>query len=158
MGTVDSIDHFVRSYGDLLYDLCEELLSNSTQAQSAFRSILKKIRSGIRYQKYSHYQRSWVLKIACSKILLLSDQFGHQVSPEEQMELDASENATIRMKHFKSYFYRLKTEDQILLLLKDKHGIPYSEIAAALDIPEGSLKVRRQQALRTLEEWLWNNR
>jgi DNA-directed RNA polymerase specialized sigma24 family protein len=48
-------------------------------------------------------------------------------------------------------------EDQILLLLRDKHGIPYSEIASALRSPEESLKVKRQQALRTLEEWLWDN-
>lgn len=158
LSPTDSIDHFVRSYGDLLFDLCESILSSTSNAQIAFRSILKKIRAGSRFQKYSNYERSWVLRIACDKLLNFHRQDGRKVSAEEQIILDANENLALRLKQFNSYFHRLKPEDQILLLLKDKYGIPYPEIAIAMGIPEGSLKVRRQQALRALEEWLWNNK
>jgi DNA-directed RNA polymerase specialized sigma24 family protein len=79
------------------------------------------------------------------------------VTSQEQITLDASGNVSIRLKQFDLYFHRLIPEDQILLLLKDKYGIPYPEIATAMGIPEESLKIKRQQALRTLEEWLWSS-
>jgi len=158
LGSGDSVDHFIRSYGDLLFDLCESILWSSNNAQIAFRSILKKIRSGSRFRKYSSYERSWVLRIACDKLLQLCRQHGYRVSPEEQIKIDAYGNVSTRLKQFNTYFHRLMPEDQILLLLKDKYGIPYPEISTAMAIPEGSLKIRRQQALRSLEDWLWNSR
>jgi DNA-directed RNA polymerase specialized sigma24 family protein len=158
LGSGDSVDHIIRSYGDILFDLCESLLWSQSNAQIAFRSILKRIRAGSRFRKYSSYERSWVLRIACDRLLQLCRQTGNRVSPEEQIKIDAYGSVTTRLKQFNSYFHRLMPEDQILLLLKDKYGIPYSEISTAMATPEGSLKIRRQHALRTLEDWLWNSR
>jgi len=152
-----SIDRYVHSYGDLLFDLCESVLWSSTNAQIAFRSILKDIKRGRRFQKFGAHERSWVLKVACDRLRHLSVRHGRSVSHAERIKLDANENVANRLKHFESYFHRLPIEEKVLLLLKDKYGIPYTEIASAIGIPEGSLKVRRQQALRTLEEWLWDN-
>jgi len=153
-----SLEHFVRTYGDLLFDLCESVLRSSTHSQTTFRSILKKINSGKRKLNYSKYERSWVLKLAVQQLLAIYHQSGHRVSADEQIKLDATLNVSTRLKQFSTYFHRLLPEDQILLLLKDKYGIPLSEISAALGAPEGSLKIRRLQALRTLEDWLWSTR
>lgn len=158
MGSKDSIDHFVQSYGDLLFDLCDSLLQNQAHAQIAFRSIFNKIQSRNRFQKYSTYERSWVLRITYDKLLRLCRENHQPLSTQEQMQLNSQEKLSTRLKQFHIYFSRLMPEDQFLLLLKDKHGIPYSEISTAMGMPEGSLKVRRQQALRTLEESLWNNK
>lgn len=149
------IDYFVGSYGDLIFDLCETLLSTPLNAQIAFRSILKKLKSGSRFHRYRQYERGWVLRITCAKLLELSLRHGRRITPEEQITLDSNDHVSVRLKQFEIFFRRLMPEDQILLILKDKYGIPYSEIATAMATPEGSLKVRRQQALRTLEEWLW---
>ena len=70
--------------------------------------------------------------------------------------LDASMNIEGRLKNFESYFHRLPVDDQILLLLRDKYGLPYHEIAATLVASEGSLKLKRQAALKCLDEWLWD--
>ena len=158
MTPANSIEYFIQSYGDLLFDLCESVLVSPMNAQIAFRSILKKIRAGRRLHKFRTYERNWVLRIACDLLLKFSREFGHHVSPEEQIKLDSNSSVKIRFKEFDSYFHRLMPEDQLLLLLKDKLEIPYSEISVAMSIPEGSLKVRRQQALRALEEWLWNSK
>ena len=152
----DSSDHFIRTYGDLLYDLCESILQTPTHAQLAFRSILKQIHSESRFQKFCEYERSWVLRIACKKIINLSQKYGRRVSPEDQIKVDAKETIENRFEQFDTFFNRLMPEDQILLILKDKHGIPFPEISSAMVTPVGSLKMKRQQALRTLEEWLWN--
>jgi DNA-directed RNA polymerase specialized sigma24 family protein len=139
----------------MIFDLCTSVLSSPLNAQIAFRSILKKIRSAGRFQNYTVYERSWVLRISCEKLLELSRFHGHQVTAQEQIKLDSDRNVTTRLKQFHLYFYRLIPEDQLLLILKDKYNLPYSEIATALGTPEASLKIKRQQALRALEEWLW---
>jgi DNA-directed RNA polymerase specialized sigma24 family protein len=150
------IDHAVGAYGDLLFDLCETVLWSASNAQIAFRMILKDIRRSHKSNPFENYERAWVLRVACTKLRNLAEQHGRRLSPSEQVMLDAGLGPSAKLKQFDSYFHRLGTDDQMLLLLKDKYGIPYDEIAAALGSPEGSLKVRRQQALRTLEEWLWD--
>ena len=85
-----------------------------------------------------------------------SEKHHLQQSNEERLQTDTGMPTSARLKNFESYFQRLHTDDQILFLLKDKYGLTYSEIATTMGIPENSLKMRRQQALRTLEEWLWD--
>ena len=150
------MDSFVQIYGDMLFDLCESMLSTSTHAQAAFRLIVKKLHAESKNQKYVNYERPWVLRITCDRLLAIYPHEGRRVSPSEQIRLDANENVTTRLQHFGSYFHRLRPEDQLILLLRDKHAIPLSEVAIALAIPEGSLKIRRQLSLKHLEEWLWN--
>lgn len=150
-------DHFVELYGDLLYDFCESILWSPKTAKVAVRIILKKIHHTKPAHIYHEYERPWVLRIACEELLLLSKKQGRKLSPSEQVMLDANSDISARLKLFDSYFHRLETEEQILLLLRDKYGIPYPEIASTLQATEDSLKNRRQQALHTLEEWIWVN-
>src|SRR5690349_3809978 len=102
------------------------MLWNTDDSQTLFRSILKKLHLDHREHKYSRYERSWVLKIACRQLLEFCNQTQYQVSPEEQIKLDRNGTISNRLKEFNSYFHRLLPEDQIFLLLKDKHKIPDS--------------------------------
>ena len=157
MAAKSSIAHFVKEYGDLLFDLCQSLLRNQTNSEIAFRSIIKAIQSKGRFQRYKIHEQGWVLSIAYEKLKdLYQQQLAHH-PVNEGIILSATENSTTRFKNFNSYFHRLLIEDQFILLLKDKFNIPYSDISTAMEIPSGSLKTRRQQALRTLEEWLWTS-
>ena len=153
---MSSVEPVIQQYGDLLFDLCESVLWSPVTAQLAFRSIIKTVRKQKPSQGFAEHERAWVLKIAYEKLLPLSERHGRRLTSSEQIQLDATENVPSRLKQFDSYFHRLVTEDQILLLLRDKYGLPYPEIAAALGLPEGTLKIRRTQALRNLEEWLWD--
>jgi DNA-directed RNA polymerase specialized sigma24 family protein len=103
------------------------------------------------------YERSWILKIGAEQLLSLLKQQSLAVSPEQQIELDAKKQVMGDLESFDFYFSRLRSDSQLLLLLKDKHHLPYADIADALGIPVDSLKLQRQQALRTLEEWLWTS-
>jgi DNA-directed RNA polymerase specialized sigma24 family protein len=147
----------VQQYGDLLFDLCESILWSPTNAQLAFRAILREIKSTQEKNKYTEYERPWVLRIASKKLLEIANKHGRRLTPSEQIMLDATLKFDARIKQFDSYFHRLSAEDQLLLLLRDKFGLSYQEIASATGIPEGSIKMRRQQSLRTIEEWLWEN-
>ena len=124
-------------------------------AQVAFRAIVRDIRRRYVHEIYSDHERAWVLNLACSRLRTLSDRYARKLTPPEQIELDAVESVTHRLKQFDSFFHRLSVEDQMLLLLRDEYGVPFPEIATAMGAPEGSLKTRRSQALRTLEDWLW---
>ena len=155
MTTSSTIETVVQLYGDLLFDLCESVLWSSTQAQNAFRSIIKEVKNTEASGKYSEHERAWVLRIAFEKLKKLSLHHARKVTSAEQIELDANPNVAARLKHFEVYFHRLTTEEQIVLLLRDKYGLPYGEIASATGLPEGTLKGIRQQSLRTLENWLW---
>ena len=150
------IERVVQIYGDMLFDFCHSVLWSQSNAHLAFRSILKEIKKQKRTHSYNNYERPWILKIACEKLRSQARKHGRRLTPSEQIMLDATLKTDVRLKQFDSYFHRLSSDDQMLLLLRDKYGLPYNEIAAAMQLPEGSLKVKRQQALRTLEDWVWN--
>lgn len=150
------LDRIIQLYGDMLYDLCESVLWSSSGGQIAFRAVAKSIRAHRLPEGTVQGERAWILRAACKEILACAEQWGRRLTPAEQIMLDASLAPENRLSQFDAYFHRLSAQDQILLLLRDKYGLPYGEIAAILGAPEGSIKVRRQHSLRTLEDWLWN--
>ena len=149
------INQIIQTYGDLLYDLCENILWSPSAAPLAFRAVLLDIKKRRHHENFKDYERAWIIRTAYEKLTRLSATQGRRLTPSEQIMLDSTFKVDARLKQFDSYFHRLSTAEQLLLLLRDKYGIPYPEIAAATGLPEDSLKMRRQQALRTLEEWLW---
>ena len=153
---VDSLpSHYIEHYGDLIFDLCEAALFSPAQAQIAYRIILKKIRAQTLSKPFSKYERAWVLRIAAKTLIELHQEHGTQSSAQEQLQLDSEADINVRLKHFDYYFKRLPIENQILLLLNSKHHLNLAEIAMILNTPEGSLKIKHQQSLSILEEWLW---
>lgn len=149
------VERVVQLYGDLLFDLCESVLWSPVQAQNAFRSILKEIKATRPADRFTENERAWILRIAFERLSKLGPQVARKVTSSEQMRLDASPNIASRLKSFEIYFHRLTIEEQVVLLLRDKYGLPYGEISSATEIPEASLKTIRGQALRRLESWLW---
>jgi DNA-directed RNA polymerase specialized sigma24 family protein len=152
----DPVERIVQLYGDLLFDLCESMIGQPGATQLAFRSILKDVRAA-RARGYSRHERPWALRIAVVLLRRAATEYAVPLTASEQIELDAEPSISTRLTRFERYFRRLDVDSQLLLLLRDKYGIPYPEIASAMDAPEGSLKLRRSQALRTLEEWLWSD-
>jgi DNA-directed RNA polymerase specialized sigma24 family protein len=150
------LDHLVETYGDLLFDLCESVLWSPANAQLAFRAILKAARPARSDRAYVAHERAWILRLACGVLRPFAERYGRKLAPSEQIMLDSMLTPERRLQQLDSYFHRLSTDDQLLLLLHDKHGLPPEEIASALGAPSGTLQLRRQQALRTLEEWVWN--
>ena len=149
------VERMVSLYGDLLYDLCSSVLISQNNAQVAFRKILRRVRSEHSKSNYVDFERAWLLKIAHHVLLPMTHRYGVSLSPSERLMLDASLKTSQRLAHFDSYFHRLTAEDQILLLLRDKYGFSYPEIASAMGEPEASLRLRRTQAFQSLEEWIW---
>lgn len=154
--SANRVNTLIDCYGDLIFDLCESVLWSPENAQVAFRWIIQELRFRLRSNSYQTYERAWVLRVAYQKLTLFAEKYARRLTAPELIEMDADPDASNRLKKFNSYFHRLNLQDQILLLLRDKYGIPYPEISSSMQIPEGSLKISRQQALRTLKEWIWD--
>ena len=153
-----STEELIRNFGDLVYDLFFSVLWSARGAQTLYLQLWQSVerrlsKSNTSYRKHA---RAWTLQLAVELLKKSHSRLGRTLSPSEQVMLDANLNIPARLKQFESYVHKLQIQDQILLLLREKYGLPYSEIAAALRIPEGSLRVKHQQALKSLEEWLWD--
>ena len=147
------IDDLEKNFGDLIYDLFLSVLWNQKGAKLLYTSFWRKtskqlLRQPELYQKYS---RAWTIQQAVHTLLEMQPKLGRVLTAPEQVMLDANLNIPARLRQFESYFHKLTPTEQILLLLRDKYGLPYTEISAALEMPEGSLRVRHQQSLRSLE-------
>ena len=146
------------SYGDLVYDLFYSILWNHKGAGILYLAYWNQMdrelaRNPVTYQRYA---RPWVLRGAIQMVTEGLPKYGRALTPSEQVMLDANLNIPARLKQFESYLHKLQPTDQVLLLLRDKYGLPYDEISAAMGHSEGALKIKRQQALRAMEEWLWD--
>lgn len=147
-----------QNYGDLVYDLFYSILWNHKGAGLLYLSFWNQMdrelaRGGATYQRYA---RAWVLRSAIQVLVAGSAKHGRSLTPAEQVMIDANLDLEARQAQFESYLHKLPPADHILLLLRDKFGLPYEEISAALGISEGAIRIKRQQALRSLEEWLWD--
>lgn len=151
------IDQVVETYGDLLYDLCQAVLWNQAGAPHAFRAILKALkRDASKRGRFAKYERAWVFHVAFRELKRMAKKAPLTLTPAEQVMLDSNPDPKARLRHFDSYFHRLPVESQFLIILRDKYGVPLSEVAAALELPEPSARLQRVQALRTLESWIWS--
>lgn len=150
------IDRVHRTYGDMLYDLCQSLLWSVADAPEAYRSILRTLKRQALLGRYEKHERSWIFQIAFRELKKLSKRTHRSLTPAEQVMLDSNPDPKARMRFFDSYFHRLTVESQFILLLRDKYGFPMEEIASALEAPEDSLKLQRLLAFRQLESWIWS--
>jgi len=146
------------NYGDLVYDLFYSVLWNHKGAGALYLSFWNQMDKELskNQETYSRYARSWVLRKATQLLTEGIPKHGRALTPSEQVMLDANLNIPGRLKEFESYLHKLSPDDQLLLLFRDKYGLPYEEIAPILELTEGALKLKRQQALRAMEEWLWD--
>jgi DNA-directed RNA polymerase specialized sigma24 family protein len=150
------IDRIVTTYGDLLYDFCQSLLWSPADAPDAYRLILRRLNRKRKTETFVKYERPWILQIAFHELRGMKRRSPRFLTPAEQVMLDSNPDPKARLRFFDSYFHRLSIEAQLLLLLKDKYGIPLSEVSAILELPEESARLQRLQALRLLESWIWS--
>jgi RNA polymerase sigma factor (sigma-70 family) len=152
------VSEFNRNFGDMVYDLFYSVLWNHRGARTLHLGFWKKLDRELRQHPkfYQQNARAWVLKRAIGELIRSHRSLGRVMSASEQVMLDANLDIPARLRQFESYLHKLSVRDHALLLLRDKYGLPFSEIAAAMGMPEGALRVQHQQSLRSLEEWLWD--
>jgi RNA polymerase sigma factor (sigma-70 family) len=147
---------YIQKFGDLIYDLAHSVLWSKVSAENCTKETVRAlVRQASQGEAFVQWERSWVISEALKRIRELAPRHSRELTPAEQIMLDNTPSSEDRLGLLESFLHRLAIEDQIILLLRDKYGLPYDEIAAALQSPEGTIKIGRQRALQTLEEWIW---
>ena len=155
-GQDEDSSHWIHRYGDLAYDLAASLLwSTSNGTLMLKRLYLSPAGKELQAMSGSKLERAAVFR---ELIRLLRDsqwRYKRRLTTAEQRMLDANRSEEARLRQFDSYLHRLSIDDLSVLLLKDKLGLPLSEVASALETPEGTLQMQRQQAFESLCDWIW---
>ncbi len=152
----DSLSRILQTHGDTLFDLCERVLWNESNAHHAFRTVLKDIKNKAPANPYSSYETAWIFRLASDRLTSMSRQYGRQLTSAEQVMLDSTPDLKERLNQLEYYLHRLPVQDQLILLFIDRYQLSYADAASALNLPEDSLRLRRFQVIRMLEEWIWN--
>jgi len=153
-----SENRLLEVYGDLLFDLCNSMLWDWSNAQVAFKKISESLQNSLQHTSPSHFQqneRAYVLQSSISFLRNFSVDHAKRLDKHEQLSLDSLKPGMDRQKMLSHFFQRLQDDEKLILLLKDKYGLPFSDISSALSLPEGTLKVRRSQSIRSLANWIW---
>jgi|GEM_PF-1222571 len=155
-GPASSPEHWLNRYGDLAYDLASSVL----WSQPNGKLILKKLYLSGKSPELVRLRGSKIERAAVFRelIQLIREarwRYTRKLTTAEQRMLDATPSEEARLKQFDSYLHRLSLDDQILLLMRDKLGLPPSEISATLGVPEPTLALQRSQAYETIADWVW---
>ena len=132
--------HLIEAYGDLVFDLLESSLGNTQNAQIALTRVLQdlgaELTSDSKAPPFEVHERAWVLRHACNHVFALESKIGQaRPSAQDRVILDGADSPTVRLKAFDHYFRGLPLLDRLVLLLREKHQIPFGEIASALGLP-----------------------
>ncbi len=170
-------------YGDLIFDLCASILSPMPASPPAsapahhdeldlparkevallFQAIFRKLRKNKSALSYRTFERSWVLKITCQQLIRAFEHqergarkmLSHAPPPRSLATLLEPQDHLPLPQLLAQSLPRLPVEDQLIMLLHDKHQISFPEIAAALQMPLGSTQLRREQIIDSLYHWIW---
>ncbi|MBL7716060.1 MAG: hypothetical protein JNL01_11400 [Bdellovibrionales bacterium] len=156
-GKNDFYKRITDTYGDLIFDLSQSVLWSRPNAQIAFRRVLKTLYRSSLLGRYARYEKIWVIRATVNCLMEMAPRYGRTLSSAERMMLDGSFDAEGRIRQIDSYFHRLNHEDQILLILRDKYELSFEDVSACMNLPVGSLKLKRAQALKALDEMIWDH-
>jgi len=150
------LEEELNRFGDLLMGLVTRFTPDSEAHRPMVRQIIKAYVLEQKKLKTELFQRPLLLQIAVEHLLShLKKWTPRKLTPEEIL-LDTALSTDERLNAIDMYLTRLSIEDRMILFFLEQHQLSLAEVAVALKTTEGSLKNRRQQLYRSLEEWIWN--
>jgi len=162
---VPSWEDVARSHGRFLYTVAFRLCGNHDDAQDLVQEVLVRVQRGlVTYQPGS--LEGWLSRIATNAFLddvrrrrrrpvdLLPEHDAIEraaptsVAADEQLALDTLP------EHVQDAIRALPEEYRVAVVLCDVVGLPYDDIAAALDVPVGTVRSRIHRGRARLRDAL----
>lgn len=153
----ERIAPFVERYGELIFDIAWSVTEDIHLTQIVFRNTFRKLLKQRSSHSFEHYERPYIMRIAVNEILRVAGRATRPELQELRFTLDARATADERLGELGFFLRRLGVEDRVLILLREKYGFSYAEIAAVMSIPEDSARLRRLQSIKLLASWVWEN-
>ena len=155
-------DDLVRQHADLAYRVCLRVTGNRDDAADATQRVLVKLwqhAPDIEPDK----RRAWTARVARNASLDLLRRRAvrptpaHEALPERialEPTPDADAEASDLRRHLDAAVARLDEPYRSIVVLREVEGLPYAEIADALDLPLNTLKVYLHRARKRLRSSL----
>jgi RNA polymerase sigma-70 factor (ECF subfamily) len=157
-GDADAFGILVTRYQKVMYTVALRMLGNAEDARDATQDAFVKAYRGLPTFDSTHRFYSWMYRILVNECLN-AIRSRRPVDPLEAEIADRSNPfettlAVQRRGHIEVALQRLTPEYRAVVVLRHFGGQSYGEIAAALDIPEKTVKSRLFSARQLLGEML----
>ncbi|MGI5884871.1 MAG: RNA polymerase sigma factor [Candidatus Spyradocola sp.] len=166
-GDERAFEALIQPYADATYRLCLHMMGNEQDAADmAQEAFLRAWRSLSTYKGQSRFS-TWLFRVTTNVCLdelrkrsrgkaesmqVLEESGFEPVDPGETPEM-ALDRAELR-RDLRSAIAQLNEEQRAALILRDIQGLPYEEIAKALDLNLNTVKSRIARARGALREIL----
>lgn len=166
-GDAEAMDRLLRRHYDRVHAVCRRIAGGTRDADDAAQeAMIRIVRSLDRFDGRSAFG-TWVYRIATNAAL---DELRrrrrrphlHLVDDDDQPREEADEVAEQRIEGVSdrlaidAALADLPEEFRVAVVMRDVGDLDYAEIAAALDVPVGTVKSRIARGRRLLAETLGN--
>lgn len=143
-----------------MFSVCEEVSLHSSKSEGLTRKALKRTAlflSQNRIETDNPWNRALALHFVYEECMRERSLNSISIAPTQQIQMDSLDPGEQRLKQFSFYFQKLSARERFLLVAKETIGLPWEEIASALQTPIASLHVERSLALKRLQFWIWDS-
>ena len=152
-----NFETLVGEYTPFVMSVCLSYMKNREDAEDACQEVFFKIwKTKSVFEDKSKYT-TWLYSIArntCLDLLKKNSKHIHEEIPEALPDRNNTPEKSYIAKEFEESVYSalglLDTDMKAVLLLREKAGLSYSEIAETLGIAEGTVKSRISRAREVL--------
>ncbi len=182
-GDRGALSELLEMYQDRLYAICVRMVTDQERARDLLQDAMVRIIQGLEKFSGRSRLSTWMIRVtmnACltdmrrQKIRKTVSLDVRKASSEGRAGIGGGSGASLGSKLFDSSeqtaaeavqreelradlysaFSRLDPSHRAMLILRDMHGLDYSQIAEALEIPEGTVKSRLFRARGALREMI----
>jgi RNA polymerase sigma-70 factor, ECF subfamily len=145
-----AIDALLRAHYDRLFSVCRRLTGNDSDAADACQeALIAIVRNLHKFDRRSRFG-TWAYRIAVNASLDELRRRRRRPLPTDQVLLDGADavfgpdpaGAVVARLSLDAALTQLTPEFRAAVVLRDVAGLDYAEIAAALDIPPGTVRSR----------------
>jgi RNA polymerase sigma-70 factor (ECF subfamily) len=163
-GEARAFEELVITYQHRVFGVALRMLRNSAEAEDVAQEVFVRAHRGIAAFKGEAKLSTWLHTIAARLCLnrLAGAPRRHELHSEGTLERlaqpGADPSAAVEQSELEAALHRavaeLPDDGRIVVVLRDLEGLSYEEIAAALDLPLGTVRSRLHRARTDLKDKL----
>jgi len=154
-GEAEAFERLVRAYQHRIFSIALRMLRDRGEAEEVAQEVFLRVHRSIRDFRGEARLSTWLYAIT-SRLCLnrlkspTPARRAGEVAPERLANGHPNPGATAERSQLEAALHRaianLPDDQRIVVVLRDLHGLAYEEIAAALDLPLGTLRSRLHRA------------
>ncbi len=162
-GEASAVDECIDRYGALVWSLARRHLRHHTDAEDAVQEIFVEIwRNAARFDPAIASEATFITMISRRRLIDQQRRQARTLVTQSMVEEPAAEGQADQERlgigeevaRTREFMGRLRTQERRVLELALLEGLTQSQIAAAVDIPLGSVKTHARRGLMRLREML----